>query len=146
MTRPGLNSALLGYWRTLKVVMYCRKPTTLAELRQKVKMHEQEFHWRLWPISCSPYISIFTNPSARAGYDPRSIFFKAEFNRFEIRVFLLLDSLPHQGSHSLPYYLPIAGGRIIGEYLFTVYIKVKKLKTITNESSKINCIYLFMYE
>ena len=30
------------------------------------------------------------NPSARAGYDTRSIF-KAEFNRFEFRFFLLLD-------------------------------------------------------
>ena len=35
---------------------------------------------------------IFTNPSARAVYDTRSI-----FNRFEFRVFLLLDQLPHQG-------------------------------------------------
>ena len=34
---------------------------------------------------------IFTNPSTRAGYDTRSIFFKTEFNRFEFRVFLLLD-------------------------------------------------------
>ena len=32
----------------------------------------------------------FTDPSARAGYDTRSIF-EAEFNRFEFRVFLLLD-------------------------------------------------------
>ena len=30
------------------------------------------------------------NPSARAGYDTRSIF-KAEFCRFEFRVFVLLD-------------------------------------------------------
>ena len=35
-------------------------------------------------------LSIFTDPSARAGYDTRSIF-EAEFNRFELRVFLLLD-------------------------------------------------------
>ena len=33
---------------------------------------------------------LFTNPSARAGYDTRSIF-KAEFSRFEFRVFLLRD-------------------------------------------------------
>ena len=39
---------------------------------------------------------IFTNPSSRAGYDTRSIF-KAEFNRFEFRVFCLLDLLPYQG-------------------------------------------------
>ena len=36
-------------------------------------------------------ISYLPNPSARAGYDTRSIFFKAELNRFEFRVFLLLD-------------------------------------------------------
>ena len=33
-------------------------------------------------------VYIFTNPSGRAGYDTRSIFW-AEFNRFEFRVFLL---------------------------------------------------------
>ena len=33
---------------------------------------------------------LFTNASARAGYDTRSIF-KRSFNRFEFRVFLLLD-------------------------------------------------------
>ena len=42
-----------------------------------------------------PY-TYLPNPSARAGYDTRSIFW-AEFNRFEFRVFLLLDELPHQG-------------------------------------------------
>ena len=34
---------------------------------------------------CSMFI--FTNPSARAGYDTRSIFFKEEFNRFWIQSF-----------------------------------------------------------
>ena len=38
------------------------------------------------------YIYIFTKPSARVGYVTRSI-----FNRFESRVFILLDLLPHQG-------------------------------------------------
>ena len=43
-------------------------------------------------ISPKEYLlTIFTNPSTRARYDTRSIFFKAEFNRFEFRVFLLLD-------------------------------------------------------
>ena len=36
------------------------------------------------------YYTYLPNPSARAGYDTRSIF-QAEFNRFEFRVFLLLD-------------------------------------------------------
>ena len=34
--------------------------------------------------------SYLPNPSAQAGYDTRSII-QAEFNRFEFRVFLLLD-------------------------------------------------------
>ena len=39
----------------------------------------------------SSFWSYLPNPSARAGYDTRSIFFKVEFSRFEFRVFLLLD-------------------------------------------------------
>ena len=35
-------------------------------------------------------IILFTDPSAPAGYDTKSIF-KRNFNRFEFRVFLLLD-------------------------------------------------------
>ena len=61
-----------------------------------------------------PTMIIFTDPSARAGYDTRSIF---------KRIFTGLDSefsfsstscLPKAVEPSLPYYLPIAGGRIIG--------------------------------
>ena len=39
-----------------------------------------------WRTTYGTPLSIFTQPSARA-----------EFNRFEFRVFLLLDYLPHQG-------------------------------------------------
>ena len=59
-------------------------------------------------------ISIFTNPSARAGYDTRSIFkqsltgFNSEFS------FSKTSCLTKAEEPSLPYYLPIAGGRIIG--------------------------------
>ena len=51
---------------------------------------------------------IFTNPSARAGYDTRSIFKRSltglhsEFSFFKAE------------EPCLSYYLPIAGGRIIG--------------------------------
>ena len=37
--------------------------------------------------------------------------FKAEFNRFEFRVFLLQDQLPKQGKRALTVIL-VAGGRI----------------------------------
>ena len=45
-------------------------------------------------------------------YDTRSIF-KRSLTGFEFRVFLLLD-LTKADEPSLPYYLPIAGGRMIG--------------------------------
>ena len=60
------------------------------------------------------YISLFTNPSARAGYDTRSIFkwsltgLNSEFS------FSLASCLTKAEEPSLSYYLPIAGGRIIG--------------------------------
>ena len=40
-------------------------------------------------MAYQPRLFIFTNLSARAGYDTRSIF--ADFNRFEFRFFLLVD-------------------------------------------------------
>ena len=60
------------------------------------------------------YLILFTNPSARAGYDTRSIF-KAE-------------------EPSLPYYLPIAGERIIG---FIPFRKVLVLCEMQSVSSRI---------
>ena len=59
-------------------------------------------------------ILIFTNPTARAGYDTRSIFkrsltgFNSEFS------FSQTSCLTKVEEPRLPYYLPIAGGRIIG--------------------------------
>ena len=42
------------------------------------------------PLTQSTLEVLFTNPSARAGYDTRSIF-KRSLTGFEFRVFLLLD-------------------------------------------------------
>ena len=63
--------------------------------------HEVPVMLGLWGMQSTPSLPLlpgplwagmvlFTNPSARAGYDTRSIF-KRSFNRFEFRVFLLLD-------------------------------------------------------
>ena len=71
-------------------------------------------------------IFIFTNPSTQAGYDTRSIFkqcltcLNSEFSKAEE---------PH-----LPYYLPIAGGRIIG---FIPYPRVLVLRKMQSVSSRI---------
>ena len=67
------------------------------------------------PLSLLP---IFTNPSAWAGYDTRSIFkwsstgLNLEFS------FSLTSCLTKAEEPSLPYYLPIAGERIIGFIAF----------------------------
>ena len=60
-------------------------------------------------------------------------FFKAEFNRFEFRVFLLLDWLPHQSwKPSLPYYLRIAGGRIIGFIPFSRLLVLYEMQSVSS--------------
>ena len=57
---------------------------------------------------------IFTNPSGRTGYDTRSIF-KRSLTGFNLEFFFSWTScLTKAEEPSLPYYLRIAGGRIIG--------------------------------
>ena len=57
---------------------------------------------------------IFTNPSARAGYDTRSIFKRSLTGLNSDFSFSQTSCLTKAEEPSLPYYLPIAGGRIIG--------------------------------
>ncbi len=73
---------------------------------------------------------IFTNPSARAGYDTRSIF-KRSLTEFS---FSLASCLTKTEEPSLPYYLPIAGGRIIG---FILFPRVLVLWEMQSASSRI---------
>ena len=54
-------------------------------------------------------ISIFTNPSARAGYDSRSIFKRSLSGLNSEFSFSLTSCLTKAEELSLPYYLPIAG-------------------------------------
>ena len=60
------------------------------------------------------YIYIFTNPSPRAGYDMRSIFKQSLTGLNSEFSFSLTSCLTKAEEPSLSYYLPIAGGRIIG--------------------------------
>ena len=76
--------------------------------------------WYTQPISkhiCTDTLIIFTNPSARAGYDTRSIF-KRSLTGFEFRVFLK----------------NLAGGRIIG---FIPFLRVLVLSEMQSVSSRI---------
>ena len=71
---------------------------------------------------------IFTNPSTRAGYDTRSIFkhsltgLNSEFS------FSQTSCHTKAKEPSLPYYLPIAGGRIIG------FIPFPRVLVLCNQS------------
>ena len=88
-------------------------------------------HWLL--------LTIFTNPSARVGFDTRSIF---EQNLTGLNSeFSFTKELPSPGvaftkaeGPSLPYYLPIAGGRIIG---FIPFPRVLVLCEMQSVSSRI---------
>ena len=65
----------------------------------------------IWPIDRSP--SIFTNPSAQAGYVTRPIFKRSLTGLNSELSFSKTSCLTKAEEPSLPYYLPIAGGRII---------------------------------
>ena len=57
---------------------------------------------------------LFTNPSARAGYDTRSIFKRSLTGLNSEFSFSWTSRLTKAEEPSLSYYLPIAGGRTIG--------------------------------
>ena len=59
-------------------------------------------------------LSYLPNPSAREGYDTRSIFNRSLTGLNSEFSFSLTSCLTKAEETSLPYYLPIAGGRING--------------------------------
>ena len=60
------------------------------------------------------FFILFTNPSARAGYDTRSTFKRSLTGLNSEFSFSKTSCLTKTEEPSLSYYLPIAGGRIIG--------------------------------
>ena len=81
---------------------------------------------------CVMLIIIFTNPSTRAGYDTRSIYkqrltgFNSEFS------FSWTSCLTKAEEPSLPYYLPIAGGRIIGFIPFPRVLVLCEMQSVAS--------------
>ena len=73
-------------------------------------------------------ITIFTNPSARAGYDTRSIFKRSltEFSFSETSYFTKAEE------PSLPYNLHIAGGRIIGFIPFPGILVLCEMQSVSS--------------
>ena len=87
----------------------------------------QLLQWRI-------LIYIFTNPSTRAGYDTWSIF-KQSLTGLNLEFsFSYTSHLTKAEEPSLPHYLPIAGGRIIG---FIPFPRVLMLCEMQSVSSRI---------
>ena len=76
----------------------------------------------------------YPNPSARAGYDTRSIFKRSLTGLNSEFSFSLTSCLTKAEKPSLSYYLPIAGGRIIG---FIPFPRVLVLCEMQSVSSRI---------
>ena len=79
-------------------------------------------------------ISVFTNPSVRAKYDTRSIFKRSLTGLNSEFSFSSTSSLNKSEEPSLPCYLPIAGGRIIG---FRPFSRVLELCEMQSAASRI---------
>ena len=79
-------------------------------------------------------LSYLPNPSARAGYDTRSIFKQSLTGLNSEFSFSQTSCLTKAEEPSLPYYLPIDGGRIIG---FMPFPKVLVLCEMQSVSSRI---------
>ena len=74
---------------------------------------------------------IFTNPSARAGYDTRSIF-KQNLTGLNSKFsFSKASCLTKAEEPSLPYYLPIGGGRIIGFIPFPMVLVLCEMQLVS---------------
>ena len=71
-----------------------------------------------WPLTIPFFLIIFTNPSAWAGYNTRSIFKRSLTGLNSEFSFSETSCLTKAEEPSLPYYLPIAGGRIFWIHTF----------------------------
>ena len=87
----------------------------------------------LWGMRCTS-LSYLPNPSAREGYDARSIFKRGLTGLNSEFSFSYTSCLTKAEEPSLPYYLLIAGGRIFG---FIPFPRVLVLCEMQSVSSKI---------
>ena len=77
-----------------------------------------------------PIVTIFTNPSVWAGYDTRSIFKQSLTGLNSEFSFSLTSCLTKAEELSLSYYLPIAGGRIIGFIPFPKVLVLCEMQSV----------------
>ena len=90
------------------------------------------FHTSLKGICPKANVILFINPSALVGYDTRSIF-KRSLTGLNLEFsFSLTSCLTKAEEHSLPNYLPIAGGRIIGFIPFPRVLVQYEMQSISS--------------
>ena len=75
---------------------------------------------------------IFTNPSARAGYDTRSISKRSLTGLNSEFSFSSTSCLTKAEETNLPNYLPIAGGRIIGFIPFPMVLVLCEMQSVSS--------------
>ena len=99
-------------------------------MRYDTKLHRvvRFTFWRLGECA----VTIFTNPSARAGYDTRSIFKRSLTGLNSEFSFSLTSCLTRAEEPSLPDYLPIAGGRIIGFIPFQRFLVLCEMQSASS--------------
>ena len=91
-------------------------------------------HTNLLKTRCTSMITyiLFTNPSARAGYETRSIFKRSLTGLNSEISFSLTSCLTKAEETSLSYYLPIAGGRIIGFISFPRVLVLCEMQSVSS--------------
>ena len=77
-------------------------------------------------------IIIFTNPSAQAGYDTRSVFKRSLTGLNSEFSFSKTSCLTKAEEPCLSYYLPIAGGRIIGFIPFPRALVLCEMQSVSS--------------
>ena len=87
--------------------------------------------WKRFSNHPLSLLIIFTNPSARAGYDTRSIF-KRNLTGLNSEFSFWTSCLTKAEEPSLPYYLPIAGERIIGFIPFPRVLVLCKMHSVSS--------------
>ena len=81
---------------------------------------------------CTLGFIIFTNPSSRAGYDTRSVIKRSLTGLNSEYSFSLTSCLTKAEEPNLSYYLPIAGGRIIGFIPFPRVLVLCEMQSISS--------------
>ena len=88
-------------------------------------------------------IYIFTNPSSRAGYDTRGQFFKRSLTGLNSEfTFSQTSCLTKAEEPCLPYYLPIAGGRIIGFIPFPRVLVLCEMQSVSSRIWTRGAVYI----